>query len=221
MSEVDKAAGRNTAPIEPGPSVTRRSLAPALQQRFREITITLFASSILVGVFAGLGALSGPMTFGPVVTVYGMLATFFGVVLTIMAAVAFFFAESDHVDIRGALGVFAFLVGSISTVSWLGVLAVALLLAAWMLGEAGRHQEDHQWRREFGARQEFFRRVRKADARSDPEAHRFLAETGPDLIERDKARMAAEVYEELPVSRRAAIDRDRMINGNPWSLPPD
>ncbi|MDF1595385.1 MAG: hypothetical protein P1T08_04695 [Acidimicrobiia bacterium] len=196
-------------------------LCPSFQARYRELTVVLLAASALLGLFAGFHSFSGPMTFGLIPWAMGLAASFLGVVLAGTAAVEFALSEDDLVDIRCALGVLAFGAGSLTTTGLGGLGALALLLAGWTTGRAGKRTAEDGWRAERADRRAFLARVRGTDARSDPEAERFLNVTNADLTERDRGRLAGDSGYEIPVTRRGARDRGRMIEGNPWQLPPE
>lgn len=196
-------------------------LRPSIQARYRELTVFLFAASALLGLFAGFRSFSGPMTFGLIPWAMGLAASFLGVVLVGTAAVEFALSDDELVDIRCALGVLAFGAGSLSTIGWGGLVVLALLLAGWSTGRAGKRAVEDGWRAERAERRAFLARVRGTDARSDPEAERFLNVTNVDLTERDQRRQTGDSGYEIPVTRRGARDRGRMIEGNPWQLPPE
>lgn len=192
-----------------------------LRDRFRELTVVFFVLSALVAVVGVSRSFSGSVAFSFFVWVCGVSASLFGVAFTVMALVAFLYSEDDQVDIRCALGVLVLAVGSATAIGWSGLASLGLLAVGWSTGRAGRRSQDQEWRAANRDRRAFFARVRRSDARLDPEAGRFLEISTPSLGDREVERQRSEARRDHPDSRGAAIDRARTIDGNPWNLPPD
>ena len=196
----------------------RITLPDRLLDRFRELTLLLFVLSVvaaLVGVGNIFGGGASALALG-----WGIAAAGFGSVFVIRAIISFLYNDADYVEVWATLAAFMFVLFSLAAFNWFGAIAALLVAAAWVFGKAGRRQEEAVRRAAVRARREAMLRRKRSDAGPGPTAS-MQEETALDLSHRDRQRQANDPVDEVPVTRRGAIERARIIDSNPWSLPPE
>jgi hypothetical protein len=182
------------------------------------LTLVLFVGSAvaaLVGVGKIFGGGASALALG-----WGIAAAGFGSVFVIRAIISFVYNDADYVEVWATLAAFMFVLFSLAAFNWFGAIAAFLVVAAWVIEKAGRRQEEAVRRAEVRARREAMLRRKRSDAGPGPTTP-MLEESALDLSQRDRQRQANDPFDELPGTRRGAIERARVIDSNPWSLPPE
>lgn len=187
-----------------------------LQARFREATLVLFAMSTGVAIFG----ISKVMTAGAgaIALGWGIAAAAFAIGFTIRASISFVYSDGDYTEIWTWLAAFMYVVFAFAAFNWMGVPAALLVIFAWMVGRAG-HQEELRRHRQNLREQRLARRRLRRGSLPPP----VLSDNGSslDLTGRDERRIRDDAFGGDAETRRGAIERARMIDGNPWNLPPD
>ena len=194
----------------------RITLPDRLLDRFREVTLLLFVLSVvaaLVGVGKIFGGGASALALG-----WGIAAAGFGSVFVIRAIISFMYNDADYVEVWATLAAFMFVLFSLAAFNWFGAIAALLVVAAWVFGKAGRRQEEVVRRAAVRARREAMLRRKRSDA--GPTAS-MQEESALDLSQRDRQRQANDPLDEVPGTRKGAIERARIIDSNPWRLPPE
>lgn len=196
----------------------RGLLPPAIHARFRGVTLLLFAASIVAAVVGIGGSFSRGMS--ALALGWALAAGGFGVLMTIRAGVSFAYNDGDYVEMWSVLSAFMFTVFALAGFNWFGFVAAVLVTAAWLIGAAGRREDERLRRVDMKHRRDALK-AHGRRGRTGGQADGFLEESSLDLADRTKRRVDEDTLDELPVTRRGSVERARMIDGNPWGLPPD
>ena len=196
----------------------RGQLPPAIHARFRGLTLLLFAASIVAAVLGIGGSFSRGMS--ALALGWALAAGGFGILMTIRAGVSFVYNDGDYVEMWSVLSAFMFTVFALAGLNWFGFVAAVLVTAAWLIGAAGRREEERLRRGDMKHRRDALK-AHGRRGRTGGQAAGFLEESSLDLADRTKRRVDEDALDDLPVTRRGSVERARMIDGNPWGLPPD
>lgn len=191
-------------------------LPTRLQARFREATLALFVAAMglaIVGIARVMSAGAGAIAL-----CWGIAAAAFAIGFTIRASISFIYNDADYTEVWTWLAAFMYLVFAGAAFSWTGGVAAVFVIAAWLLGRMGHREEYLAHRRQVRARRNAGRRLRRG--RPPPE-DLSQDSSSLDLTGRDKLRLDDDAFGGNAETRRGAIERARMIDGNPWGLPPD
>lgn len=193
------------------------ALPSTIQPRFREVTLLLFIASVATAGFGVMKVLS----YGASALAVGwaIAAAGFAMAFTVRALIAFIYNDGDYVEMWSVLSAFMYTVFALAAFNWIGLIAAALVSAAWITGRSG-HDEEERHRRVLMQQRRNALRSRKRTDQGPGEASGLLEESALDLTERSERRSAEEAFHDHPSTRRGTIERARMIDGNPWNLPP-
>ena len=196
----------------------RGLLPPAIHARFRGVTLLLFAASIAAACIGIGGSFSRGIS--ALALGWALAAGGFGILMAIRAGVSFVYNDGDYVEMWSVLAAFMYTVFALAGFNWFGLIAAVLVTAGWLIGAAGRREDERLHRVDMQQRRDALkahgRRGRSAD-----QAGELLEESSLDLTDRTKRRVTEDAFEDLPVTRRGSVERARVIDGNPWGLPPD
>jgi hypothetical protein len=182
------------------------------------VTLLLFVASIAAACIGIGGSLSGGMS--ALALGWALAAGGFGILMAIRAGISFVYNDGDYVEMWSVLSAFMYTVFALFGFNWFGIIAAVLVTAGWLTGTSGRREDERLRRVEMQHRREALKAHGRRGSSGDA-VEGLLEESSLDLTDRTKRRVAEDAYEDLPVTRRGTVERARMIDGNPWSLPPD
>jgi len=197
----------------------RGLLPPAIHARFRGVTLLLFAASIAAAAIGIAGSFLGGMS--ALALGWALAAGGFGILMAIRAGVSFVYNDGDYVEMWSVLSAFMYTVFALAGFNWFGFVAAVLVTAAWLIGAAGRREDERLHRVDMQKRRDALKARGRRDRSGAAQAGQLLGESSLDLTDRTKRRVTEDAFDDLPVTRRGSAERARMIDGNPWGLPPD
>ena len=197
----------------------RGLLPPAIHARFRGVTLLLFAASIAAAAIGIAGSFSGGMS--ALALGWALAAGGFGILMAIRAGVSFVYNDGDYVEMWSVLSAFMYTVFALAGFNWFGFVAAVLVTAAWLIGAAGRREDERLHRVDMQQRRDALKARGRRGRSGAAQAGELIEESSLDLTDRTKRRVTEDAFDDLPVTRRGSAERARIIDGNPWGLPPD
>ena len=197
----------------------KRGLLPsAIHDRFRGVTLLLFTASIAAACIGIGGSFSRGIS--ALALGWALAAGGFGILMAIRAGASFVYNDGDYVEMWSVLSAFMYTVFALAGFNWFGFVAATLVTAGWLIGAAGRREDERLHRVDMQQRRDALK-AHGRRGRSAAQAGELLEASSLDLTDRTKRRVTEDAFEDLPATRRGSAERARVIDGNPWGLPPD
>jgi hypothetical protein len=141
--------------------------------------------------------------------------------MAIRAGVSFVYNDGDYVEMWSVLSAFMYTVFALAGFNWFGFVAAVLVTAAWLIGAAGRREDERLHRVDMQRRRDALKARGRRGRSGAAQEGQLLEDSSLDLTDRTERRVTEDAFDDLPVTRRGSAERARIIDGNPWGLPPD